>query len=226
MRRIKHIFALCILLAVCNFLYAQDAVSYQTPPKDIVDLLLAKPTPAVRIDSKAEWMLLSERNSYPTVEELGQPENRIAGLRLNPNNFSPSRQAFINNFTLKNIKIDKEYPVTGLPANLLAGNTTWNPSETRIAFTNTTGSKVDLYVIDVATKKATKINRQPVNTVLGFSYTWLDDNTILYKATTQSGANAPKRPITPKGPTVQQNLGKVAPSPTFQIGRASCRERV
>ncbi len=216
MRRLKHIFALCILLAAFNFLYAQDAVSYQTPPKDIADLLLAKPTPAVRIDSKAEWMLLSERNSYPTVEELGQPENRIAGLRLNPNNFSPSRQAFINNFSLKNIKIDKEYPVTGLPANLLAGNTTWSPSETRIAFTNTTGSKVDLYVIDVATKKATKINRQPVNTVLGFAYTWLDDNTILYKATTQSGANAPKRPITPKGPTVQQNLGKAAPSPTFQ----------
>ncbi|MCW3087051.1 MAG: peptidase, partial [Sediminibacterium sp.] len=33
---------------------------------------------------------------------------------------------------------------------------------------------------------------------------------------TQSAANAPKRPITPKGPTVQQNLGKTAPSPTFQ----------
>jgi dipeptidyl aminopeptidase/acylaminoacyl peptidase len=44
----------------------------------------------------------------------------------------------------------------------------------------------------------------------------MDDNTILYKATTQSAANAPKRPITPKGPTIQQNLGKAAPSPTYQ----------
>ncbi|MCW3087691.1 MAG: family peptidase, partial [Sediminibacterium sp.] len=216
MRRTRHIFATGLLLFAFSFLYGQDAVSYQLPPKEIADLLLAKPTPAVRIDSKAEWMLLSERNSYPTVEELGQPENRIAGLRLNPNNFSQSRQAFVNNFTLKNIRSDKQYPVSGLPANLLAGNANWNPSETRIAFTNTTGSKVDLYVIDVATQKATRINKQPVNAVLGIAYTWLDDNTILYKATTQSAANAPKRPITPKGPTVQQNLGKTAPSPTFQ----------
>ncbi len=216
MRTLKHISLLCCFIFVSAFLFGQDAVSYQTPPKDIADLLLAKPTPAVRIDSKAEWMLLSERNSYPTVEELGQPENRIAGLRLNPNNFSPSRQTFINNFRLKNIKSNQEFSVEGLPANLLAGNTSWSPSENKIAFTNTTGSKVDLYVIDIATKKATKINKQAVNTVLGLSYTWVDDNTILYKATTQTAANAPKRPITPKGPTVQQNLGKTAPSPTFQ----------
>jgi dipeptidyl aminopeptidase/acylaminoacyl peptidase len=216
MRRIKQIFGMALLLITFSTVYGQDAVSYQVPPKDIADLLLAKPTPAVRIDSKAEWMLLSERNSYPTVEELGQPENRIAGLRLNPNNFSPSRQAFVNNFTLKNIRTGKEYTVSGLPANLLAANATWSPSETKIAFTNTTGPKVDLYVIDVATQKAMKINKQPVNTVLGTAYTWVDDNTILYKATTQLAANAPKRPITPKGPTVQQSLGKTAPSPTFQ----------
>ena len=216
MRKIKHIIGLGCLLFAFGFLHAQDAVSYQTPPKDIADLLLAKPTPTVRIDSKAEWMLLSERNSYPTVEELGQPENRIAGLRLNPNNFSPSRQAFINNFRLKNIKSNQEFTIEGLPVNLLAGNASWSPSENKIAFTNTTGNKVDLYVIDIAAKKATRINKQAVNTVLGLSYTWVDDNTILYKATTQSAVNAPKRPITPKGPTIQQNLGKTAPSPTFQ----------
>jgi hypothetical protein len=191
MKTTKHLLAFSLLLFICSFAFAQDAVSYQTPPKDIADLLLAKSTPTVRVDSKAEWMLLSERNSYPTVEELGQPENRIAGLRLNPNNFSPSRQTFINNFTLKNIKTGKAYAITGLPANMLAGNATWSPSENKIAFTNTTSTKVDLYVIDIATQKATHINKQPLNTVLGVSYTWVDDNTILYKATTQPASNAP-----------------------------------
>lgn len=216
MRNTRKITALLLLLFAFGFAIAQDATGYQLPPKDVADLLLAKPTPAVRIDSKGEWMLLSERNSYPTVEELGQPESRIAGLRLNPNNFSPSRQFFVNNFRLKNIKNNQEFTIAGLPANLLAGNASWSPSETKIAFTNTTGSRVDLYVIDLATKKATKINKQAVNTVLGNAFTWVDDNTILYKATTQPAANAPKRPITPKGPTIQQSLGKAAPSPTYQ----------
>lgn len=212
----KKLFLSGLLFLATFCVQAQDAVGYQLPPKEIADILLAKPTPGVSIDGKAEWMLLSERNSYPTVEELGQPELRIAGMRINPNNYSPSRQNFINNFTLKNIKTNQEYKIAGLPAGLLAGNMSWNPSETRIAFTNTTGSRVDLYVIDIASKKANKINKEGVNTVLGNAYTWVDDNTVLYKATTQPAASAPRRPITPKGPTVQQNLGKAAPSVTYQ----------
>lgn len=195
---------------------AQNNTGYQLPPKDVADLLLAKPTPAVSLDSKGEWMLLSERDPYPTVEELGQPELRIAGLRINPANFSPSRQVFINNFKLKNIKSGKEVAVTGLPQNLLASNISWSPSENRLAFLNTGDARVDLYLIDVATQKATKINKQAVNNTLGAAYTWADDNTILYKVTTALPSAAPKKSITPKGPTIQENVGKAAPSPTYQ----------
>ena len=196
--------------------FAQDAVNYQLPPKEIADLLLAKPTPDVSIDSQGEWMLQSERNSYPTVEELGQPEIRIAGLRLNPNNFSPSRQTFINNFSLKNIKTGKEFKISGLPVNMLAGNVRWSPSEKKIAFTNTTNSRVDLYIVDIATKVATKVNKKALNVVLGADLTWFDDNAIVYKTAVSLPGAAPGKPITPKGPTVQQNIGKAAPGRTYQ----------
>jgi dipeptidyl aminopeptidase/acylaminoacyl peptidase len=195
---------------------AQDADAYQLPPKEIADLLLAKPTPFVRIDSKAEYLLLLGRNSYPSVEELGQPEMKIAGLRLNPLNFSPSRQSPISSITLQTIKSGAPIAIAGLPKNLAAGAIAWNPSETKIAFTQTEVNRVDLYVIDIATKKATRVNADPVNQVLGNAFTWVDDQTILYKATTHDAAGAPKRPITPKGPTIQQNIGKAAPRPTFQ----------
>lgn len=211
----KKIF-LFLFIVSYTFIQAQTDAGYKLPPKDIADLLLAKPTPAVSIDSKGEWMLLSERNPYPTVEELGQPEVRIAGLRLNPANFSPSRQNFINGFKLKNIKSGKEYSVTGLPQNLLASAVSWSPSESKIAFLNTLSDKVDLYAIDVVTQKATKVNKQTVNNTLGQAYTWVDDATVLYKATTALPSAAPKKSITPKGPTVQENLGKAAPSATFQ----------
>ena len=207
------ILAFCILT---EFSVAQAQTSYQTPPKEIADLLLAKPTPDVSIDSKGEWMFQSERNSYPIVEELGQPEIRIAGLRLNPNNFSPSRQTFINNFTLKNLKTNKEFKVNGLPVNMLASNVRWSPTEKKIAFTNTTNNRVDLYILDVATKTAKKINTKALNVVLGADLTWFDDNTIVYKTAITSPNGAPAKPITPKGPTIQQNIGKAAPGRTYQ----------
>lgn len=196
--------------------YAQDAISYQMPPKGMADLLMAKPTPGVNTDSKAEWMLLSDRNAYPSVEELALPEFRIAGLRINPKNYSLSRQTFINGFTLKNIKTDKIATLTGMPAPLFAGNVQWNPSETKISFTNTTANGVDLYLIDIAKAKVTKINKKPLNVVLGSGINWVDNQTILYRVATRPASAAPAKPLMPKGPTVQQNLGKAAPSATYQ----------
>lgn len=204
------------LIALASNSFAQDAVTYQKPAKEIVDLLLAKPTPGVSIDSKAEWILFSERNPYPSIEELAMPEYKIAGMRINPNNYSPSRQTFINNFSLKNIKTGKTVTITGLPATLYAGNVRWNPSENKIAFTQTGQNRIDLYVIDVATGKAAKVNKQPLNAILGSSIIWLDDQTLIYQVATKAASMAPARPLAPKGPTVQENLGKVAPSATIQ----------
>jgi dipeptidyl aminopeptidase/acylaminoacyl peptidase len=212
MRKLSLLFAFFISLN----LFAQDTVNYQLPPKDIMDLALAKPTPTVGVDSKGQWMLLIERNMYPLVDELGQPEVRVAGLRINPANFSQSRQNYINNFTLKNIASGKEYKIAGLPANLLANSVVWSPNEKKFAFTNSTGSIVDLYVVDIATQKAMKVNKAALNVIMGGAFSWLDDNTLLYKTATKSPAAMPKRPITPKGPTVQESYGSAAPRPTFQ----------
>ncbi len=216
MKKIVAFLFICFSFLCHQFLFAQDAVTYQTPPKELSDLLLAKPTPSVSIDSKGEWMLLIERNSYPSVEEMAQPELRIAGLRINPNNFSPSRQNFINNLTLKNIKSGVQSPITGLPKNLLASNISWSPNEKKIAFTNNTTTNVDLYVVDVTTHKAVKINKTSLNTVIGSAFSWADENTIYYKTIIKTASLLPTKPLMPKGPTVQENLGKSAPSRTYQ----------
>src|SRR5688572_19270455 len=71
---------LLFLLGITSFLFAQDELGYKTPPKEIMDLVLAKPTPGVSIDRKGEWMLLLDRSPLPSVEELAQPELRIAGI--------------------------------------------------------------------------------------------------------------------------------------------------
>lgn len=214
--QMKKIFLAFLILTSGWNLYAQDAVNYQMPPKAIADLLLAKPTPGVSIDSKAEWILFSERNSYPSVEELAMPEYRIAGMRINPNNFAPSRQTYINSFSLKNIKTGSTTVVTGLPNPLYAGSANWSPNEKKIAITHTGQRGVDLYVIDVTTAKAAKVNKQPLNLIMGNGVIWADDQTLLYRTATKAANLAPAKPLAPKGPVVQQSLGKAAPSPTLQ----------
>ncbi|MBI5856796.1 MAG: prolyl oligopeptidase family serine peptidase [Sphingobacteriales bacterium] len=212
-KRIASIILSFLLVSI--IVRAQDANGYKIPPKDIADMLLAKSSPSVSIDDKAEWMLLYDVSLYPSVEELARPELKIAGLRINPNNFAPSRQNFISNIWLKNIASGKEIKITGLPSPLFAGSVSWSPGDKKIAFTQTLADKVELYVIDVATQKAMKVNKTALNLVMG-GYQWYDDNTLLYRTVIKPASAAPAKPLMPKGPTVQENYGKASPRPTFQ----------
>ena len=212
----KKVLTLVSFTFFCFFAKAQESTNYQKPAKEVADLLLAPPTPTISIDGKAQYMLVMERSFYPIVEELGQPEFKIAGIRINPNNFSLSRQNFIKQLSLKNLVTGKMISIAGLPNNLSALNPTWNPSENKIAFYNITATAVDVWVIDIKTSTCSKINKNAANIVLSSSLIWLDDATVLYKINTHTAAQMSKKPITPKGPTIQESLGKVAPSVTYQ----------
>ncbi len=205
-----------LMVFIISKVTAQDSEGYQLPPKVIADLLLAPPTPSISINASAKYMLVMERNSYPSVEELGQPELKIAGLRINPLNASLTRQTYINRLVLKQIGSDKALSIKGLPTTLSALNPTWNPSENKIAFFNVLANRVDVYVIDITTLSCSKINKASANLVLGNTLIWVDDATVLYKTNVNDPALVAKKPITPKGPTIQENLGKVAPSVTYQ----------
>jgi len=212
----KKLSGLLLLALLIFFANAQEPNNYQLPSKEITDLVLAPPTPTISVDGKAQYMLIMGRSLYPTVEELGQPEFKIAGLRINPNNFSLSRLNFIKQLSLKNLVNGKTISISGLPVNLSALSPTWNPSENKIAFYNVTAKSVDVWVIDVKTGSCSKINKTPANIVLSSSLIWLDDATLLYRINTHTAAQLNKKPITPKGPTIQENIGKVAPSATYQ----------
>lgn len=194
---------------------AQDDFKYQLPPKDLQDLVLAKPTPSVSVDDKAEWLLLLERSDYPTIEEMAQPELRIAGLRINPNNFGPSRSASFNGIRIRNIKKGETSDVEGLPADLRASSVQWSPDQRKFAFVHSGNTHADLYVVDLDTRKAVKINKNPLNTVLGAAYQWAGNGQLIYK-TIVPGRELTVKPGAPAGPVVQENLGKAAASRTYQ----------
>lgn len=210
--------SVCLLLVstfLSTLILAQDDASYKLPPKDIANMLLAKTAPAVSINDKGDWMLLMETSNYPSVEELAKPELKIAGLRINPANYTRSRQASINSFTLRQVTGGKDFKITGLPSPLYAGEVDWNPAGTKFAFTHATNNRVDLYIVDAVTQKAVKVNKSALNTI-NESFQWYDNNTLFYFTTIAPASAAPVRPAMPKGPTTQENYGKASPRPTFQ----------
>lgn len=207
-----------ILLLICFFYWSNSSWSqygYKTPPTVVADMLLAKRPASVSIDNSGQWMVLQQTNSYAEMEELAAPELRIAGLRINPANFSPSRMNLVYAIKLKEVQSGKEYSISGLPANLKAQSISWSPDQQRFAFLQIEPNRVDIYVVSIATKKAIRLNKLPLNIILN-RYQWLSSESILYFTTTKKPEEAPIRPAVPSGPTVQENEGKASPRPTFQ----------
>ena len=211
-------FFLLVILSTSQ-LRAQDDNSYKTPPKEIEDLVLATPTPTVDIDRKATWMIMMERSPLPSVEELAEPELRIAGLRIDPNNFGPSRGPHFISLKLKNIQTKELIDIKDLPKNLQASSVQWSPDETQFAFTNATSTGIDLYRVSVSEKKAYKVNKTPLNMVLGGmreTYSWLGSNMLLYRVVVNDAKKAPPKPLAPTGPNIQESKGKSGASRTYE----------
>ncbi|MDQ0108112.1 dipeptidyl aminopeptidase/acylaminoacyl peptidase [Chitinophaga terrae (ex Kim and Jung 2007)] len=210
----KLILSLTVLVSIQA--YAQDALKYQRPPQSILELAMAAPSPSTDFNGKGDVMLVMERASYPSIDELSQPEYRLAGLRINPANFGPSRATYVTAIRIKQIKTGKEYQVSGLPADAKISNITWSPSQKEIAFTVTNNTSITLWKADVATGKAVQVSARKLNSIAGPVFTWIDDSRILVLAVPSSLGRAPEKPLAAEGPTVQQTSGKAAPAATYQ----------
>ncbi len=206
------------LLSLPGIASAQDNVTYQQPPKAIADLVNAPTTPRLNVDGKGQWMLLLETPDLPSVAELAEPELRIGGIRINPRTNGPSRESGYTDVKLRKVSGGNEIAIKGLPASLRMGNVRWSPDDTKVAFTQTTENSIELWVIDIATATASKVTQQPLNAAFGGSpYEWVSDSkTLICQVIPAGRGEAPKEDLTPKGPVLQENLGKKAPSRTYQ----------
>lgn len=211
------IFSVTFLWAV----QAQDAPTYQTPPKQLADLVTVPLTPTVSVNSKGDMMLILEQAAAPTIAELSQPELKLAGLRLNPATNGPSRVRYATGLKLKKLMDKNEVAVTGIQpgsSSILVSYAQWSPDDTKIAFANTTDTQIDLYVLDVATGVAKKVGTAAINATLGVPFRWVSDSKSLIVKTIPAGrAKAPEVSRVPNGPTTQENVsGKRGQAPTYQ----------
>ena len=202
------------VLLISSAVSAQS--TYQTPPAAIADLVNAPSTPAVTFSKDGSFMLLLERTESPSIEDLAQPELRIAGLRINPSTSGPSRAGGYINLKIKKTATGEEIQVTGLPSPAKMSGFTFSMDERYLAFTQTEAKGISLWVVDLSTYTAKAVTGPILNQVLGNSMAWLADNSLLIKAVNPARGKVPSAPVAPAGPTIQETSGKAAPSRTYQ----------
>jgi dipeptidyl aminopeptidase/acylaminoacyl peptidase len=197
---------------------AQDNIAYQKPPKEILDLVNVQPAPSVMMDTKKEYMILRYRNMYKTLEDLNQEEMRLGGLRINPVLNISSTMTYSTNIMVQKVKGGIAVQVSGLPSQPKLANFSWSLNEKKIAFTHTTQSGVELWVLDIEKAEASKVTEGILNANLGSPMSWFNDNEHLLVK--MLPANRPAlldaKKTLPSGPTVAVSSGSKSQNRTYQ----------
>jgi len=200
--------------------YAQDNLTYQKPPKEILDLVDVQPAPSVMLDDENEFMVLRYRDAFKTIAELSEEELRLGGLRINPETNIGSRTSYSNNVKILNLKDKKggALQVKGLPANPRLAYFTWSPDQKKVAFTNTSKEGVAIWVLNLENASATKLTESNVNANLGDVINWFkDSNSMLVKMVPEERKEiVDSDKVTPIGPTISVGDGKKAQNRTYQ----------
>jgi dipeptidyl aminopeptidase/acylaminoacyl peptidase len=210
---------LTIALTIASFLVlGQGSLGYQEPPKEIKDLVLAPLAPTVRITSDGKNVVLLYRNAFKTIAELSEEELRLGGLRINPVTNIGSRTTFYNNMEVKGAFDKDAKKVTGLPENPRLAYFSWSPDESKMAFTHTTETGVEVWVLDVVNGTARKLTDASVNGNMGNPISWFADSQSLLVTMLPKD----RKPLidtdtaVPSGPTVTVSSGAKAQNRTYQ----------
>jgi len=191
---------------------------YRLPPKEIVDLVDAPPTPGVSFSPDKKWMLILDAPSFPPISELAEPELKFAGVRLSPKTNGPSRSSYWRGITFRAVGGTIERKLTGLPEGARISNVMWSPDSTRIAFSTTHADVIKLWHADAGVFTANELQAASgLNGTYGSPCDWLaDSKRLLCKHVSPERGFAPKAPEVPQGPVLQESTGRKAPGRTWQ----------
>ncbi|MBC7455744.1 MAG: S9 family peptidase, partial [Massilia sp.] len=128
--------------------------------------------------------------------------------------------SFGTGLVLLDVGSGAELPVSGLPQALRLADIGWSPDQRYLAFTHvaygdpggaaTCASKVELWLLDVATRVAKRLMVDALSYVAGAGFSWLPDASALLvhlKPATLGGA--PQATGVPSGPSTQDSQNSV-----------------
>jgi len=204
------------LVAAAPALLAQGAQSFQKPPKAILDVFDVGNPPAPLTDSEARTLVLLKRPAFLALEDLAQPELRLAGLRINPRTHNASRTRPYSGFVMQELATGKSIPVLGLPEKVSIEYPSFSPTGAHFAFVEVQAKGLALWMVEIATGQAKRLSDPVLSATMGRPYVWAPDGKSLYVRVRPSTEAYPESQTLPQGPAVQDAAGVKAPARTYQ----------
>jgi len=200
----------CVLLAVLAAT-ADDSV-YQTPPEPIASMLDAPATPWALPAPGGRLAYDARGRALPGIAELAAPTVDVAGRRVRPDTNGPAGDWYAGELATVDLESMAARPV-GLPPDAKINNFRWSPDGRRLAFCNTTGRGMELWVHDAADGSSRKL-LEGLNEAVTVPLRWRGDSSLVCLRVPPGRGPAPE-PGPPTGPVVQESRGREAATRTW-----------
>ena len=152
----------------------------------------------------------------PAIAELARPWLGLAGSASTRRTAARAASSSGTGLTLRTIATGASGSIQ-VPADAHIGLIGFSPDGTRLAFTNTRDTRIDLHIADVATG-ATRIVDAALNTIVG-GCGWLTDSSALLCPFVPADRGAP--PAAPRVPGWPEHSGELA-----DLADRSARSRI
>ena len=189
--------------------------TWQEPPEPIASMLDIPWYPAVRISPNHQWLVQLERPSFPALAELARPRLQLAGLQLDPATHSPAMANGFRSIAVQHIESGKQWPII-LPDHEGIRHLRWSPTGNYLAFTLDQPTGIELWVADMVQGTARPLTTPQLNDTYGTPCRWISETAgLLCKLVPPELGEPPQLTTVPRGPRVEQNLGRLAPVRTY-----------
>jgi dipeptidyl aminopeptidase/acylaminoacyl peptidase len=197
-------------------LAAADPATWQKPPKEVLDVLLAPQLPDAFLDPTHKSWLMATPIPYPSIEELAQPMHKLAGTRVVERNRSHYAADYWSAFDLVKVA-DGSVVHVALPAGAKVDAPDWSVDGKGYAFALVTRDAMELWTGESGSPAVRKVDGVRLNPFFGWSFQWMpDQRTLLVNAVPANQGNPPAVPAVPPGPNVKEASGGTASS-TYEV---------
>ncbi|KAL7466167.1 hypothetical protein ACHAXS_006457 [Conticribra weissflogii] len=200
---------------------------YREPSPVLKRLFLPPKTPSLTLSPNYTWLLLCQEPPHPSIKEISQPEEKLAGLRFHPSTLTPSRLQLGKSLTLKHLTTGVEANVELPPNSEGVRYVCFHPERDLFVFSSKLKDKpfFELYKCELVsgqweTEKISALQNRRMNFIQGCPYQFTPDGSkLLIKVVPHNWPeNPPSPPEVSTGPVIQfvEKNAKKASGRTYQ----------
>lgn len=211
------ILSFTLLAFFMNLVKAQEPTRYMEPAKELLEILDAPLTPSLSLNPSKTHVVFAYPQEMPDISELAQTELRLAGIRINPENFGSSKPRTWSKIAFRKIDQIEKYPISNLPKEGSIQQFRWSPDGSKLAIIIYMPKTIELWVANVESGNAKRWATDLNDVLISRPIDWTPDSkSIVYTSRIRSRDVFPFENQLPEGPSVQVSSGKRTTVRTYQ----------